>query len=83
MYLNQLKESDDENMWYLDNGANDHKTGSKVPFSKLDEMVTEQVQFGDGSKVPIKGKAHYCLIEKMVINSSSLMYITSEPYTST
>ena len=56
VYPNQLKEIDDESMWYLDNGATNHMTGSKALFAELDEKVTGQVRFGDSSKVPIKGK---------------------------
>ena len=56
VYPNQLKEREDNNMWYLDNGASNHMTGSKYLFAELDEKVTGQVRFGDGSKVPIKGK---------------------------
>ncbi|XP_023731340.1 uncharacterized protein LOC111879096 [Lactuca sativa] len=56
VYPNQLKEKEDNNMWYLDNGASNHMTGFKDLFAELDEKVTGQVRFGDGSKVPIKGK---------------------------
>lgn len=44
------------NVWYLDNGASNHMTGEKSKFKDLDETVTGQVRFGDGSKVDIKGK---------------------------
>lgn len=43
-------------MWYLDNGASNHMTGDQTKFSKLDEGVTCEVKFGDGSTVCIKGK---------------------------
>lgn len=43
-------------LWYLDNGASNHMTGDKTKFSKLDEGVTGEVKFGDGSTVCIKGK---------------------------
>lgn len=44
------------NVWYLDNGASNHMTGQKSKFKILDENVTGQVKFGDGSMVEIKGK---------------------------
>ncbi|XP_023739866.2 uncharacterized protein LOC111887967 [Lactuca sativa] len=56
VYPNQFKENNEENIWYLDNGASNHMTGCKALFVELDEKVTGQVRFGDGSRVPIKGK---------------------------
>lgn len=47
---------EESNMWYLDNGASNHMTGSRSKFKTLDETVTGQVRFGDGSRVDIKGK---------------------------
>ncbi|KAC9884512.1 hypothetical protein E3N88_45140 [Mikania micrantha] len=46
----------DHNVWYLDNGASNHMTGLKDVFAEIDEQVSGQVKFGDGSKVPIRGK---------------------------
>lgn len=56
VYPNQFKENNEENIWYLDNGASNHMTGCKALFAELDEKVTGQVRFGDESRVPIKGK---------------------------
>jgi hypothetical protein len=39
--------------WYLDTGADNHMTGSKSAFTKLDGNVTDMVKFGDGSRVVI------------------------------
>lgn len=44
------------NLWYLDNGASNHMTGIRSKFKDLDESVTGQVRFGDGSTVNIQGK---------------------------
>lgn len=44
------------NIWYLDNGASNHMTGHRAKFSVLDESVTREVRFGNGSTVTIKGK---------------------------
>ncbi|XP_074369734.1 uncharacterized protein LOC141711225 [Apium graveolens] len=46
----------DENLWYLDNGASNHMTGHREKFNDLNEDVTGQVPFGDGSTVKIEGK---------------------------
>nr|KAJ0195020.1 hypothetical protein LSAT_V11C700382440 [Lactuca sativa] len=43
VYPNQLMGSEDENMWYLENGASNHMTGSKALFAELDEKVTSQM----------------------------------------
>lgn len=46
----------ESNLWYLDIGASNHMTGYKSKFSELNDGITGIVRFGDGSKVPIKGK---------------------------
>ncbi|KAJ0590430.1 putative RNA-directed DNA polymerase [Helianthus annuus] len=53
--------SGNENLWYLDNGASNHMTGVRSHFKELDETVTGQVRFGDGSHVEIKGKGSILL----------------------
>ncbi|KAI3771566.1 hypothetical protein L6452_02731 [Arctium lappa] len=53
--------SNDENTWYLDNGASNHMTGVRSFFAELDENVTGQVRFGDGSNVKIAGKGSILL----------------------
>lgn len=54
----------ESNVWYLDNGASNHMTGLKEKFTKLDENVTGQVHFGDGSSVKIEGKGTITMICK-------------------
>ncbi|XP_020253974.1 uncharacterized protein LOC109831046 [Asparagus officinalis] len=50
------KASAESDMWYLDNGANNHMTGQPSMFKHLDESIHGRVKFGDGSMVQIKGK---------------------------
>ncbi|KAD1826795.1 hypothetical protein E3N88_42252 [Mikania micrantha] len=49
-------ETSNRDIWYLDNGASNHMTGCKDLFAELEEKVTGQVRFGNGSKVQIRGK---------------------------
>ena len=44
------------NMWYLDNGANNHVIGDRTKFKKLDKELIGNMKFGDGSIVWIQGK---------------------------
>lgn len=48
------KESREKNSWYLDNVAINHMGGDKNKVVELDELVSENVTFGDLSKVSIK-----------------------------
>lgn len=48
--------SGETKVWYLDNGASNHMTGFKSKFTELNQKVTGQVRFGDGSSVKIEGK---------------------------
>ena len=47
---------DKDNIWYLDNGANNHMTGNRTYFQSLNEAITGKVRFGDDSRIDIKGK---------------------------
>lgn len=51
-----VSKENEEDTWYLDNGASNHMTGVREYFAELDENVTGLVRFGDGSRVQIKGK---------------------------
>lgn len=51
----------ESNVWYLDNGANNHMTGQHSNFVDLDESINGHVKFGDGSMVQIKGKGSIML----------------------
>ncbi|GJU58446.1 zinc finger, CCHC-type containing protein [Tanacetum coccineum] len=51
----------DASIWYLDNGASNHMTGTKSHFRDIDESTTGRVRFGDGSYVEIKGRGSILL----------------------
>lgn len=52
-YVGEHRESQ---VWYLDNGASNHMTGQRGKFTQLDESMSGQVRFGDGSTVSKKGR---------------------------
>lgn len=64
VYLNEDKvvpsrfevHDEQENMWYLDNGASNHMTGDRRYFTKINDSITGKVKFGDDSRIDIKGK---------------------------
>ena len=53
--------TNDESLWYLNNGASNHMTEVKDHFNEIDEKITGNVRFGDGSYVEIKGKGSILL----------------------
>ncbi|KAJ9566785.1 LOW QUALITY PROTEIN: hypothetical protein OSB04_002751 [Centaurea solstitialis] len=67
----------DESLWYLDNGASNHMTGVKDHFNEIDEKITGNVRFGDGSYVEIKGKGSILLEckneEQRVVSQSNIL----------
>lgn len=50
------EEEKQKNRWYLDTGASNHMCGIKDIFTELNEGVHGEVNFGDSSKIPVKGK---------------------------
>ncbi|XP_074368812.1 uncharacterized protein LOC141708885 [Apium graveolens] len=56
MLNKSIEEAKMSQVWYLDNGAIQHMTGDRGKFKELDQTVTGQVRFGDGSTVAICGK---------------------------
>ncbi|GJR27081.1 zinc finger, CCHC-type containing protein [Tanacetum coccineum] len=53
--------SEDASIWYLDNGASNHMTGTKSHFRDINESITGRIRFGDGSYVQIKGRGSILL----------------------
>ncbi|XP_076955594.1 uncharacterized protein LOC143630479 [Bidens hawaiensis] len=72
VYLNEQKVipkdyeggSNEQDLWYLDNGASNHMTGNLSFFSELNKRVGGKVKFGDGSYVDICGKGSILLVGK-------------------
>ncbi|KAG7554412.1 Integrase catalytic core [Arabidopsis suecica] len=54
----------DDDVWYLDNGASNHMTGDRRYFSKLDKTITGKVRFGDDSRIDIKGKGSILFVDR-------------------
>ncbi|GKA74913.1 retrovirus-related pol polyprotein from transposon TNT 1-94 [Tanacetum coccineum] len=48
--------TDEDDVWYFDNGASNHMTGTYSYFYELNENITGRIKFGDGSCVRLKGK---------------------------
>ncbi|XP_076926305.1 uncharacterized protein LOC143589430 [Bidens hawaiensis] len=72
VYLNEQKVipkhyvggSNEQDLWYLDNGASNHMTGNLSFFSELNKRDGGKVKFGDGSYVDICGKRSILLVGK-------------------
>nr|GEV32009.1 copia protein [Tanacetum cinerariifolium] len=56
--------TDEDDVWYFDNGASNHMTCNYTYFSKLNENITGRVRFKDGSHVSIKGKGFILFQDK-------------------
>ncbi|KAK1419234.1 hypothetical protein QVD17_28397 [Tagetes erecta] len=61
---NYKNESDEKDLWYLDNGASNHMTGNLSLFSELNKRIGGKMKFGDGSYVDICGKGSILLVGK-------------------
>lgn len=57
------KNTGEDNLCYLDNGASNHMSGDRRYFSKIDDSVTEKVRFGDDSCIDIKRKGSISFID--------------------
>ena len=66
-------QSDHDNIWYLDNGADNHMTGNRGYFTSIDETITGKVWFGDDSRIDIRGKGSIMFLTKDGSGSSWLM----------
>ena len=51
-------ERGEENTWYLHISASNHTCGKRSMFVELDESVSDNVSFGDESKIKVKGKGN-------------------------
>ncbi|GJZ06839.1 zinc finger, CCHC-type containing protein [Tanacetum coccineum] len=75
----------DASIWYLDNGASNHMTGTKSHFRDIDESIIGRVRFGDGSYVEINGRGSILLgsyakitiphLKKLDDRSISMIYL--------
>lgn len=48
--------SDNDKIWYLDNGVSNHMTSKCYYLKNIDETITWKLIFGDDSIIGIKGK---------------------------
>ena len=56
--------SNNDRIWYLDNGASNHITGKHDYFKTIDESITGKVRFGDDSRIDIKGKGSILFVSQ-------------------
>ena len=64
--------SNDVDAWWLDSGASNHMTGSRLKFKEIDESIRERVKLGGGSTALIEGKGSI-LVE---CKSGELLHLT-------
>ncbi|XP_076910471.1 uncharacterized protein LOC143568122 [Bidens hawaiensis] len=67
-----MADEKNEGTWYLDNGASHHMSGKKEFFTTLDERVSGQVKFGDGSEIEIKGKGNVTVLKTNLLSLGQL-----------
>ena len=60
---NMQTNTDNKNIWYLDNNASNHMNGYRRYFYKTDNTITRKVSFGDDSRIYIKGKGTISFID--------------------
>ena len=59
-----IEEHCSSNLWLLDSGCNNHMTGNKSLFSSVDSFVVTNINLGDDSLVPTKGKGIISIFTK-------------------
>ena len=58
MVVHAENEPEEQIIWYVDTGCNNHMTGSKSSFTNLSENFWSTVSFGDLSIVNVMGKGN-------------------------
>ncbi|XP_020571208.1 uncharacterized protein LOC110018279 [Phalaenopsis equestris] len=57
-------ERGEDSTWYLDTGASNHMCGRRSMFVELDESVSDNVSFGDESKIEVKDKCNILIRQR-------------------
>lgn len=61
---NTQSNNEQTNMWYLDSGCNNHMTGNKNWFTKLDKSIKKAIRVSDGTQVTSSGKGNIVVVRR-------------------
>ncbi|XP_077232656.1 uncharacterized protein LOC143870019 [Tasmannia lanceolata] len=65
-----------EETWYIDSGYNNHMTGNKGVFVKLDESLQSEVRTGDDKRLSVRGSGDILVqTKKGVKHISNIFYV--------